>query len=218
MIFPPLHRASAVSVADAGRGVGYTMNIRADGATQAHPLFQVGDGGSIPTSALQLKFMEIEMRIAADLNRQWHSLLPRTDLGNLLCGNMSVAYVAEFEDKYYAVAIWSQPIIRSNCDGKTIELRRMAICKDAPKNTASRMIAIMGKLIKRKFPILEKAISYQAIDVHKGTIYKASGWTPVGSVSPARPQRFSNVNRNTRATGPLQTHSAKQRWEYSLCR
>lgn len=192
------------------------MKKRADSAVVARPLFQEAGGGSTPTSALQLRLDKIGMRTAQELNRQWHSMLPRTDLGNLLCGNTSVAYAAEYEGKYYAVAIWSQPIIRSICDGATIELRRLAISKEAPKNTASRMLSIMRRLVKREFPQMTRAVSYLAVDVHQGTIYKAAGWTPVGAVVAARGQRFSGVNSRTRATGPLQTRSAKQRWEIKL--
>ena len=181
----------------------------------AHPLFQAGGGGSTPTSALQLHLYEMDMREAARLNRQWHSMLPRTDLGNLLCGNTSVAYGAMFDGRWYAVAIWSQPIIRALAKyGKTIELRRLAICNGAPKNTASRMLAVMARLVKAKYPQMERAISYQAVEVHQGTIYKAAGWTPCDSVSAARPQRLTG--QHGRATGPLQTHSPKRRWEKVL--
>ena len=109
------------------------MGTRAGGAVVAQSLFQAGGGGSIPTSALCLRIEEISMREAQDLNRRWHSLLPRTDLGNLLCGNMSVAYGALYDGKMYAVAILSQPIVHAMCGGKTIELRRLAICYEAPK-------------------------------------------------------------------------------------
>jgi len=188
----------------------------ADDVVAAYPLFQEGGGGSIPTSALSLRIDEIPMRLAQELNAKWHSMLPRTDLGNLLCGNTSVAYGTDLGGNWVAVAIWSQPIIRAMCDGKTIELRRLAICQGAPKNTASRMLAVMSRLVKRKWPHLEKTISYLAVDVHKGTIYRAAGWTPVGDIVNARPQRFSNVNKNTRATGPLQTTSRKKRWEKKI--
>lgn len=187
---------------------------RGVGAVVAHPLFQADSSGSIPTTPLQFSIVEISMRVAADLNRRWHSLLPRTDLGNLLCGNTSVAYAAEFDGRYYAVGIWSQPIVRQMCDGRTIELRRMAICCDAPKNTATRMLSIMRKMVKQKYPTMNKAISYQAVDVHHGTIYKAGGWSLVGAVCNARPQRLPGSNQ--RATGPLQTTSRKQRWEIDL--
>ena len=186
-----------------------------DGAVVARLLlYQQADGGSIPTSPLLFRFVEVDMRTACELNRRWHSMLPRTDLGNMLCGNMSAAYAALFGGKFYAVAIYSQPIIRSMCDGKTIELRRLAICGECPKNTASRMMAITKKLVKKRYPFLEKVISYLAVDVHVGTIYKASGWHPVGDVVDARPQRLPGSKQ--RATGPLQTMSRKQRWEIRI--
>ena len=181
----------------------------------AHPLLQGGGGGSIPTSALQLHLYEMDMREAAALNRRWHSMLPRTDLGNLLCGNTSVAYGAMFNGRWFAVAIWSQPIIRAMAkDGKTIELRRLAIVDNAPKNTASRMLAVMCRLVKKKYPQMERAISYQAVEVHEGTIYRAAGWTPNEGTSAARPQRLTG--EHGRATGPLQTYSPKRRWEKRL--
>jgi hypothetical protein len=185
-----------------------------DGAMVAHPPFLGGGGGSIPTSPLQFKIVEIGMREAQRMNGKWHSMLPRTDLGNLLCGNVSVPYAAEFDGYWYAVAIFSQPIVHSLADGKTIELRRLAICREAPKNTASRMLSVLRRLVKRKFPQMERAISYQAVDVHEGTIYKASGWVPAGRLTEARPQRRRGDRQ--RATGPLQTKSRKLRWEALL--
>lgn len=53
----------------------------------------------------------------------------------------------------------------------------MAIAPDAPKNLASRFLSIMVKEIRRARPDIIKLISYQDTAVHKGTIYKASGWT-----------------------------------------
>jgi len=191
------------------------VSIRADGAVAAWFFpYQRTDGGSIPTSALQLRFVEIGMREAQVLNRRWHSLLPRTDLGNLLCGNMSSAFAALFDGRFYAVAIYSQPIVHSMCDGGTVELRRLAVCFDAPRNTASWMMSITKRLVKIRYPFLRRRISYLAVDVHDGTIYRASGWTPVGEIVDARPQRLRGSKQ--RATGPLQTKSRKQRWEILL--
>lgn len=190
----------------------FDYQICGDSSVVEQSLFQVKDEGSIPISPLQFEIIEIDMRRASDLNRLWHSMLPRTDLGNLLAGTTSVAYAAQFEERFYAVAIFSQPIIRAIAkDGMTIELRRLAICNGAPKNTASRMLSICRKMVSKKYPQMRKIVSYQAIDVHKGTIYKAAGWKIVGDVSDARPQR--KTGDHGRATGPLQTTSRKQRWE-----
>ncbi len=180
----------------------------------AYPLFESGSGVK-PNSPKLFQYHEIPMRTAQDLNRKWHSMLPRTDLGNLLAGRTSVAYGAMFEGTWYAVTIWTQPIIAAMCDGETIELRRFAICGDAPRNTASHMLSHDRKSLRKKWPFLRKAISYLAIDVHHGTIYKASGWEPIGKITDARPQRFTRQT-NQRSTGPLQTKSRKQRWEISL--
>lgn len=162
-------------------------------------------------SAKQFRFEEIDMKDARVLNRRWHSMLPRTDLGNLLCGNTSVAYGAGCGGRWYAVAIYTQPIIHALCDGQTIELRRLAICNEAPKNTASRMLSITRGMVFKRFPEMKKIISYLAVDVHTGTIYRAAGWKAVGTVTAARPQRLPGSKQ--RATGPLQTSSRKQRWE-----
>ena len=182
------------------------------GPIVAVPLLEAGDAA--PESPRLFEFVWVDMWTAARLNRSWHSMLPRTDVGNLLCGNTSAAYAAEWENRWYAVAIFSQPISRHLCDGKTIELRRLAICDAAPRNTATRMLSRCLRLVKVEYPQMERCVSYQAVDVHAGTIYRAGNWRPVGKVCDARPQRLPGGKQ--RATGPLQTTSRKQRWEIDL--
>lgn len=192
---------------------------RAGDVVAAYPLFQAGGGGATPTSALQLHIERINMRLAMELNHRWHSMLPRNNpqlLGHFMGSQFSIAFAATYDANFYAVAIWCHPQIRTHDDGRTIELARLAICDSAPKNTASRMLRVMRLLIVETFPKVNRMISYLAVDVHSGTIYKAAGWKPVGEIVQARPQRFSNINKKTRATGPLQTTSRKQRWEFSI--
>jgi hypothetical protein len=62
-----------------------------------------------------------------------------------------------------------------------MELKRMAISDDAPKNTASRMISYMVRDIRKGFPSVPRLISYQDPAVHSGTIYRASGWQCTGA-------------------------------------
>ena len=170
-----------------------------------------------PLSPKDFTICEVDMRTGCYLNGTWHSMLPRWSgafIGAMLAGRTSVPYAAIHNGKPYAVAIWSQPAIRQQCNGTTIELRRLACGPECPKNTASRMLSVMLKLVKYKWPFLVRAISYRAIDAHKGTIYKASGWRPVGTICNARPQRMRGSKQ--RATAPLQTDSRKQRWEIDL--
>lgn len=177
----------------------------ADSTRVVHPLFQVGDGGALPTSALQLYFFRTNLEIAKRLNRQWHSRLPLyRQTGAIIC------YAAQYLNTYYAIAIWSQPS-SAEVDQSWLELKRLAIAEDAPRNTASRMLAFMVRDIRSKFPSTPKLISYQDPQVHKGTIYKAAGWTCAGLHNSGG---FSSTK--VRYRPPDQAIGDKIRWEFQL--
>ena len=150
------------------------MNFCADRTREVHPLFQAGDGGSTPTSALRarhLMFAECPKPHAVELVKKWHSRLPR-------CANgpWTQAFHAHHQGVTYAVALWNNPSTRC-LPAHWRELRRMACAPDAPRNTASRFIAWMVRWFEINHPEAEKLISYQDCDVHTGTIYRAAGWT-----------------------------------------
>lgn len=183
------------------------MNIRAESVRVAHPLFQGEGGGSTPTSALQLTVVGCRIEDAVRLNRLWHSRLPM-----FRNPNACESYAADYEGTYYAVAIWSHPVARL-LNGKGYwELRRLAIAPDAPKNTASRMLRVMGILIARARPEVRTLLSYQDTDVHTGTIYKAAGWTP--RLMSDSQTKWDMPNRQ-REDGPA-SKSVKVRWERIL--
>lgn len=184
----------------------------ADDVTDNMPLFRSGYGGAIPTSALQLKINRCKVQRACELNAIWHSRFPKIDWSNVVRNKDYACYIAEFDDIAYAVAIWSSPIAANRLkEGATaLELRRMAICDKAPANTASRMIAIMRKMIARDMPHLTLLVSYQDCDVHAGTIYKASGWIP------AAQNKGMSWTNETRQRNKEQSLSPKIRWEYRL--
>ena len=189
---------------------------RVDSTRVVLPLFQADDDGSIPISPLHLRIGRISIERAKALNHAWHSQLPIFETG--FCQN-GWAYGAEYKNRYYAVAIWSNPVALNLPQQAWLELRRFAIAPDAPKNTASRLLRIMRTRITRDFPLVERLVSYQDEDRHLGTIYKASGWVPThrhAGGSWSRPMA-TNLNGSSRtrpdlngATGP------KIRWEYSL--
>ena len=156
--------------------VNSQAGLSGDGVRVAMPLFQEEGGGSIPTSPLQFTIYKISLSRARKLNRQWHSRLPEYNTGFL--NYAKVCFGAQFKGIFYGVAIWSHPLARALPQKTWLELRRLAISPDSPKNTASRMVAIMTQLIKKDFPHIETLISYQDTRVHKGIIYKASGWSP----------------------------------------
>jgi hypothetical protein len=189
------------------------VNYSADSIRVVHPLLQVGGGGSIPTSALQLLISRTGLKEAVALNKEWHSRLPIYNTGFCLNGR---PYWAHFENIAYAVAIWSNPVAPALPQEEWLELRRFAIASDAPRNTASRMLAVMARLIRREMPKVLRLISYQDEEVHSGTIYKAAGWTigarhlggswnrPNAKNLNGRPRTRPDLNG---ATGP------KIRWE-----
>ena len=173
-----------------------------------HPLFQAEEGGSTPTSALQLVFGSCSRETFRTLNAAWHSRLP-------LVGNSHgrVYYKAEFHGIVYAVAMWSNPVARLLPQREWIELRRLAVSDDAPKNTASRMLAWMARDIKKRFPEVVRLVSYQDCEVHTGTIYKAAGWaTAENYISRARGWGKSK-NGKGREGRSDQAVAPRMRWE-----
>lgn len=147
------------------------IDERAESIRVMHPLFQTGEGGSIPTSALSLWFSEVGLPWAKELNRLWHRTLP--DVGG---GGSRVCYVAECDGRFFASAIWTNPASPKLPQTTWLQLKRLAIAPDAPKNTASRMIAWMTRDVAKRFPEVTTLVSYQDCDAHTGTIYAASGW------------------------------------------
>ena len=176
------------------------------------PLFLGADGGSIPTSSLQFHFGEISVDLAIKLVSLWHSRLPFVDKSNITRTKLLWCVGAECGGKWYAVAIWTNPISPTYAHRPFLELRRMAIADDAPKNTASRMLSIMAKMIRRKFPKVTRVISYQDTDVHKGTIYAASGWTKAGTSKGG----INNWTRKKRSRKDSQATGDKIRWEKNI--
>ena len=169
--------------------------------------FQIADGGSIPTSPLQFIIKKIGVRAACILNKKWHSRLPEIDWSNVTRNRHYVCYGATFDNHWFAVGIWSSPVNQAYDMDTVLELRRMAISPEAPKNTASRMMRIMIALIRKGLPNINRLISYQDTEVHQGIIYKASGWESVAEVA-YRPWNKTRQRDNEQST------ATKIRWEF----
>jgi len=150
------------------------QSLCADDVKDSIPLFPNGSGGAIPTSALHLQIVRVKSELAKYYNEKWHSSMPLMDAYKFC----KPCYAAMFDDIVYAVAMWSLPIAANRLkNGRfALELRRMAIGPDAPKNTASRMLSVMTRDIKRTMPHVVRLLSYQDTGKHKGAIYAAAGW------------------------------------------
>ena len=187
-----------------------------DSVRVASPLFPVEGQGSIPMSPLQFEIEIIPTQKAIELNKLWHSRLPKLPIWNVVTKH-GISFGASYKNIYFAIAIWSRPIARALDDKFTFELRRMAIHVDAPKNTASRMISIMCKIIKKRTNY-RRLISYQDTKVHNGTIYKASGWIATNTskgVSWFKPRKNLALTQQSGIEN-LQTDAPKIRWEKQI--
>lgn len=178
----------------------------------AMELFQVEERSNPPESPKQLQFKVIRAQTACQLNEQWHSRLPIIDWSNVVRNTHYVCYGAEFGSEFYASAIWSSPVAQNRFKfGKQmLELRRLAISPEAPRNTATRMLGWMRKDILSRFPDIALLISYQDTEVHLGTIYKADNW-----IAAAESEGLA-WNTEKRQRNKEQSLAPKVRWEYKL--
>lgn len=181
-----------------------------DSIRVVHPLFQTEDGGSIPTSTLQLRFGVIHETSFKTLNEGWHSRLPKVG-----SSHFRVCYGAQFENRFYAVAAWSNPVARLLPQLTWMELRRFAIAADAPRFTASRMLGWMRRDVRKRFPDVERLISYQDLDAHAGTIYKAAGWSHAENFTP-RARGWIGWGNRPRKGRTNQAVAPRMRWELEL--
>ena len=166
----------------------------------------------IPDSPKLLNLRHVGVKYAMDKNMDWHSRLPITNHSNMIRNAHKIFYGAEYEDHCFAVAMWTDPVAgnRMSKDYIWLELRRLAISPDAPKFTATWIIAKMVKDIKKQFPDVTRLVSYQDTEVHTGTIYKAANWK-LDSVS-----KLQDWSTGKRKRNALQSKSDKIRWIYEL--
>ena len=184
--------------------------MRVDSTRVVRPLFQADDDGSIPISTLQLRFSACHESRFIHWNDRWHSRLPLVG-----ASHFRVCYCGEAFNLLYAVAAWSNPVARLLPQLTWLELRRFAIADDAPRFTASRMLGWMRRDIKARFPAVERLISYQDLDAHQGTIYKAAGWTQAENYTP-RARGWIGWGNRPRKGRTNQAVAPRMRWELEV--
>ncbi len=203
------------------------MTSRASSIRLMRPRIHAGEEGSTPILALprprcararrkdrprhatQLRLERIDFEHARILNELWHSRLPRFGTG-CIRNQPYLCYAAHYRDVIYAIAIWSNPVARQLPQRDWLELRRLAVSPDAPRNTPSRMLAVMTTLIRHARPDVVNLISYQDTAAHTGAIYRAAGWSAT-CVSCRH-----EWNCPSRPRPPVQSSAPKRRWERRL--
>lgn len=125
-----------------------------------------------PIKASQLELVECEPAQARRCVAAWHSRLPMTQVGPWM-----LAFVAVHGGSLYGGALWNNPSARG-LPSDWLELRRLALPEYAPPHAASWMLGAMRRWVRANRPDVPRLLSYQDVDVHTGTIYKAAGWEP----------------------------------------
>lgn len=171
-------------------------------------------------SPKELEYEVIKAKLACELNDKWHSRLPYIHWSNVVRNTHYVCFGAKPRgveigpngEGYVAVGIWSSPVAQNRFKyGKQmLELRRMAISGECPKNTATHMLRFMRRWILANKTDVAMLVSYQDTEVHQGTIYKADNW-----VEAAKSEGLA-WNTEKRKRNKEQSLSPKIRWEYKL--
>ena len=166
----------------------------------------------LPTSPKDFEFKILSAKEACAYNEIWHSRLPIIHWSNVVRNTHSICFGAFFRGNVFAVTIWSSPVAQNRFKyGKQVlELRRMAISPNCPKNTATRMLAHDRKWIKDNLLDIALLVSYQDTEVHLGTIYKADNWVAADYT------KGMNWNTDVRVRNVEQSLADKVRWEYKL--
>ena len=166
--------------AEAEKHDSYSRKICGGSLSVERPLFQAEDGGSIPTSPLQLELREIDRKRAMQCYDRWHYLgsvgfISTYDLGVFKGGEL-----------YGCISMGSpsakvmKGLYTPDTQDGWWEIKRLALSDDLPKNSESRVIAIAIRLI-RKARNVKGIITYADDGVgHVGTIYKATGFRYMG--------------------------------------
>ena len=168
-----------------------------------------------PASPREFSVRSIGAPDACKLNAIWHSRFPVIDWSNVVRNRYYACYVLEAHGVAYGVAIWSSPVAANRLkDGQSLlELRRLALSPECPKNTATWMLARMQEDIQTRFPEVIRLISYQDTEVHHGTIYKAANWFLANL-----PTEGQDWDSGSRVRNKPQSSAPKARWEMELKR
>lgn len=160
-----------------------------------------------PTALGDFTIHLVSAQMASRMVRLWHSVLPYIHPANIQRNRHYACYAMVFSGFAFAVAVYSSPVNRHLDDGATMELRRLAISKPCPRNTATWFMAACERLLRNRFPEVNLLVSYQDTEKHLGTIYRAGGWVKAAGV------RYTPWKRSRADRAPSQTKASKVRWE-----
>lgn len=143
------------------------------------------DGGSIPTSPLQISATEFiikscnlsDIRAFVETHHYSHSL-------NGV--KISFCFSVMHKDQLVGAVVYGALSTTawkkfSNLEKKVLELRRLVLLDNLGRNSESRVVGYTLRQIKKHSPEIEVVVSYaDPLHGHSGTIYKASNFEYLG--------------------------------------
>lgn len=96
--------------------------------------------------------------------------------------NLLLVYGLYRKNKVLGVSTWSEPhkVITEVYGKNTLELSRLWIFDEVPRNAESFLIGRSIRHIRRNLPTITTLVTFADPEYgHKGTIYKAANWTEV---------------------------------------
>lgn len=151
-----------------------------DSLTVELPLFQEEGGSASLTSTHQLFFKEVDAKTALIAYKNWHYLGETEFISQINFG----AYHNGILQGAISYGPPNAKTLKGYWDSKTqqgwFEIKRLACSPKCPKNSESRLIGYSIRSLRKTCEVLG-IVTYADIGQnHKGTIYKASGFTYKG--------------------------------------
>lgn len=174
------------------------MSFCADSLIAERQAFQLGGGGSIPTSAHH--FNKAEWRVRPASLRDAQSLVREHHYSR--GGSNTAVYVHGLYrvdgDELCGVAWWLPPT-RVACESvnkgqwkRVLSLTRLVVVPGVPKNACSFLLAHSVRMIRSDGRFVSLVTYADESQGHTGAIYRAAGWQYVGRTGPS--QRWVNAS------------------------
>ena len=172
-------------------------------------LFQVDDGGVMPTSPLHFRIKLCEFSDISSIFEKYHYKGKHIGGGISFC--ISLCYKGRIIGGAVVGKTRHDKIYSNSGKIKVLEIRRMACLDEAPKNSESYFLSKIIWFIK-KYTDTSLIISYADQSVgHVGTIYKASNFQLIGKTAPSKHVFWDGIRYHPRSLTIDRPYSYKLR-------
>jgi len=149
-----------------------------------------------PPSARSLEVRPVPYRIARAFVERYHYLAYAPPGARICMG-------AWYGDRLVGVMLFGRPVARLEDQKHTLELTRMVLLDECPRNSESRALGLATRWIRGHMPEVRRLIAYADPNRgHRGTVYLAAGWKIVGKTKGGKWSCPSRPNRRDAAAGP----------------